>query len=143
MWLIGLTWKKSHKKIDVWQGSATSMGGGKFLIAASLTNSPVYHMSMFLLPKTVVKRMEKNSRKFFWQGNSKKRKYYLVKWSKVCKSKKKGGLGIKNLRKMNISLLIKWWWKLENEDGLWQDIVKAKYLRAGRGGGGAGSSDMH
>lgn len=30
---------------------------------------------------------------------------------------------------MNISLLCKWWWKLENDNGIWQDIVKAKYLR--------------
>lgn len=25
-------------------------------------------------------------------------------------------------------LLCKWWWKLEQEEGLWQDLVKAKYL---------------
>jgi hypothetical protein len=42
----------------------------------------------------------------------------------ICKSKKKGGLGIKNLRKMNISLLCKWWWMLEKEDGLWHEIVR-------------------
>jgi hypothetical protein len=40
----------------------------------------------------------------------------------------KRGLGIKNLRKMNISLLCKWWWMLENENGLWQEIVKMKYV---------------
>lgn len=51
-----------------------------------------------------------------------------MKWIKICKSKKNGGLGIKNLRKMNISLLTKWWWKLER-DGLWQEIVKFKYLK--------------
>jgi hypothetical protein len=28
---------------------------------------------------------------------------------------------------MNISLLCKWWWKLENEEGLWQEIVRKKY----------------
>lgn len=28
-----------------------------------------------------------------------------------------------------MSLLSKWWWKLEQEDGLWKDIVKAKYLQ--------------
>jgi hypothetical protein len=42
---------------------------------------------------------------------------------------KKGGWGIKDIRKMNISLLCKWWWRLQNEKGLWQDIVRAKYLR--------------
>ena len=30
---------------------------------------------------------------------------------------------------MNISLLCKWWWKLDTEKGLWQDIVQYKYLR--------------
>lgn len=30
---------------------------------------------------------------------------------------------------MNISLLCKWWWKLEKEDGLWQKIVQFKYLK--------------
>ena len=30
---------------------------------------------------------------------------------------------------MNISLLCKWWWKLETEEGLWQNIVKAKYIK--------------
>lgn len=58
-----------------------------------------------------------------------KKKYHLVKWENICKSKKKGGLGIKDLRRMNISLLCKWWWKLEKEEGLWQEIVKFKYLR--------------
>ena len=58
-----------------------------------------------------------------------KKKYHLVKWEIICKSKKKGGIGIKNLKWLNISLLCKWWWKLEKEDGLWQQIVKFKYMR--------------
>jgi hypothetical protein len=41
----------------------------------------------------------------------------------------KNGLGIKDLRKMNINLLCKWWWILETKDGLWQDIVKLKYVK--------------
>lgn len=30
---------------------------------------------------------------------------------------------------MNLSLLCKWWWKLEHESGLWQDLVKFKYFK--------------
>jgi hypothetical protein len=45
------------------------------------------------------------------------------------KGKKKEGLGIKNLRKVNVSLICKWWWILENGEGLWQDIVKLKYVK--------------
>jgi hypothetical protein len=53
----------------------------------------------------------------------------MVKWSRVCCSKSKGGLGVKDLRKKNISLPCKWWWKLETQSDLWKQIVKAKYLR--------------
>jgi hypothetical protein len=51
----------------------------------------------------------------------------LVKWIKVTSPKQKGGLGIKDLRRMNLSLLCRWWWKLEHEEGIWQEIVRKKY----------------
>jgi len=69
-------------------------------------------MSIYLLPKTIVDNLDKQRRKFFWQGGT-RRKYHLVKWDTICKSKPKGGLGVKNISKMNIGLLCKWWWKLE------------------------------
>jgi hypothetical protein len=84
-------------------------------------------MSIYPLHKTAIKNTDK-VRTFFWQGGSTKRKYHLVRWSKICKAKKKGGLGVKDLRKMNVSLLWKWWWKLEHETGIWQRLVAAKYV---------------
>lgn len=53
----------------------------------------------------------------------------MLKWKRICRSKQKGGLGVLDLEKQNISLMTKWWWKLETQDGLWQKIVKAKYFR--------------
>jgi len=85
-------------------------------------------MSLYLLPKTTTDSLDKQRRTFFWQGGGQKKKYHLVKWDINNKSKKQGGLGIKNIRKMNISLLCKWWWKLEAKNGLWQQIVRQKYL---------------
>ena len=35
---------------------------------------------------------------------------------------------MKDLHKQNVSLMIKWWWKLETQTGMWQDIVRARYL---------------
>jgi hypothetical protein len=110
--------ENSTNKLDTWQGNSLPIAGRTTLINSSLINSTIYHMSMFLLSKIVIKRMDKGMRKFFWRGGSLKKQYHLVKWSKICKSKKKGGLGIKNLRKMNMSLLCKWWWALEREEGL-------------------------
>jgi hypothetical protein len=70
-----------------------------------------------MLCKTFLEKMDKHRRRFFWHGKKLKRGYYMVKWTKVCGSKKKGGLGILDLHKQNISLLCKWWWKLDSELG--------------------------
>jgi hypothetical protein len=65
----GLGWKKKlQKKLDIWQGNSLSIAGRTTLINSSLINTTIYHMSMFLMPKTVIKRIEKGRRKFFWQG---------------------------------------------------------------------------
>lgn len=84
---------------------------------------------MYLLPLTTIDKLDKTRKKFFWQGDGMRRKYHLVKWEIITKPKDKGGLGIKDSRKMNISLLCICWWKLENEDGLWQEIARKKYLK--------------
>jgi hypothetical protein len=119
--------EKLLKRLDGWKGNALSLGGRLILINSCLSSVPTYYMSMHMLPKNILKRMDRTRKRFFSQGGGEKRKYYLVKWSKITRPKQKGGLGIKDLRKMNISLLCKWWWKLEHEEGLWQKIVKKKY----------------
>jgi hypothetical protein len=58
------------KKLDVWQGNSFSMGGRAVLINSSLSNTATYHMSMFIMPLTTIKRMDKVRRKFFWQGGA-------------------------------------------------------------------------
>ena len=45
----------------------------------------------------------------------------MVAWKTICKSKIKGGLGIKDISK--------WWWKLDTENGLWEELVEKKYLK--------------
>ena len=57
------------------------------------------------------------------------RKYHLVRWLDVCQPKDLGGLAVTNLEFKNTSLLCRWLWCLENENGAWQDIIKAKYLK--------------
>jgi hypothetical protein len=46
----------------------------------------------------------------------------------MCQPKDQGGLGIQNLEIQNECLLIKWLFKVVNEDGSWQRILRNKYL---------------
>ena len=56
------------------------------------------------------------------------KKISWVKWETVCQTKINGGLGVKDLRVMNISLLAKWQWRLLDGDmALWKDVLNAKY----------------
>jgi hypothetical protein len=100
-------------------------------IDACLSSVAVYQMSMRLLHKTTIEQIDKPIRSFFWAGSADKKKYHFVKWKWICKPKRKGGLGIKDLHLFNISLMCKWWWKLENESGPWQDLMKHKYMSCG------------
>jgi hypothetical protein len=46
----------------------------------------------------------------------------------VCKSKADGGLGIRDLRVVNLALLGKWRWRILSEgQGIWRDILLARY----------------
>jgi hypothetical protein len=82
----------------------------------------------FLLPEDVLHKLDYYRSRFFWQGNSEKKKYQLVKWSIVCRPKDQGGLGVHDLQVKNSALLDEWLFKLLTEDGVWQTILRRKYI---------------
>jgi hypothetical protein len=54
----------------------------------------------------------------------------------VCRPKKEGGLGVKDLRIMNISLLAKWKWRLLSEGkSIWKNALQERYSGGERGFG--------
>ena len=110
--LRNLDWKnaeeKMEKKLGTWQGRFLSYGGKLALIRESLSNVPFYMMSLFELPKGVEKKMDVIRKRLLWNGNDNENKYHLVNWETVCQPTDQGGLGVVDLRVMNISLLCKW-----------------------------------
>jgi hypothetical protein len=85
-------------------------------------------LSFFRISKGVLKKLDYYRSRFFWQCDEHQKKYRLTKWSILCTPKCAGGLGITNLDIQNICLLSKWLFKLLNEDGMWQTLLKRKYL---------------
>ena len=87
-------------------------------------------MSIYRLPAKIRHKIDKIRRKFLWHGgNSTRKKYSLVTWNAVCKSKDQGGLGILDLKIMNNALLAKWWIRFHDNSitGIWKDILHCKY----------------
>lgn len=83
-------------------------------------------LSFFQLPKGVLHILDYFRSRFFWQGDSERKKYRLPKWSVHCRPKDQGGLGIHDLDVKNRALLDKWLFKLLMEDGVWQTLLRRK-----------------
>jgi hypothetical protein len=88
----------------------------------------MFMLSFMEILKGVRKRLDFYRSRFFWQSDENKKKYRLSKWNIVCRPKDQGGLGIEVLEIKNKCLLSKWLFKLLNEEGMWQQILRNKYL---------------
>ncbi|KAK1258937.1 hypothetical protein QJS04_geneDACA020242 [Acorus gramineus] len=98
-----------ERRLAGWQSSFLSLGGKIILIQSVLSNLPIYFLSLFSVPKGILRALEGIRRRFLWnraKGNS--RRVHLVKWDKVCRGRKEGGTGILNMADMNKALLLKW-----------------------------------
>jgi hypothetical protein len=90
----------------------------------------MYMMSFFAIPRGVLKKLDYFRSRFFWKIDDPKRKYRLAKWSILCRPKNQGGLGIHDLDTKNIAFRCKWLFRLLTTDGMWQQILRNKYLHS-------------
>jgi hypothetical protein len=126
--LTNVEWKIAEERLQLclssWKGKLLYIGGRLVLINSVMSNMVLYMLSFFLLPKGVLNRLDFFRSRFFWQGDSEKKKYRLAKWSVVCRPKDQGGLGIQDLEVKNMTLLGKWLFRLLIEDRVWQTILR-------------------
>jgi hypothetical protein len=115
-------------RLGAWGNKFVSLGGRIVLINAVLSAIPVFYLSFMKMPVKVWKEVVKIQRSFLWGGLSKRSHTCWVKWDDICRPKKEGGLGIRDLRLVNSSLLAKWRWKLlSHEKEGWKDVIISKY----------------
>lgn len=73
-----------------------------------LSSLPTYAMCTFLLPKTVIKQIDKFRKHCLWHSSDlSNRKPPKAAWPMVSLSKDEGGLGVLDLNAQNRSLLMK------------------------------------
>ncbi|KAL9679993.1 hypothetical protein QQ045_017864 [Rhodiola kirilowii] len=90
---------KMTARLECWSNRFLSRAGRKVLVSAVL-QAMVFFLGVSL---------------FLWKGRCDKKGGHLVSWEKVCRDKKKGGLGIKDIELMNYSMVINQMWG--NKDG--------------------------
>lgn len=98
------------------------------LIQSVLSALPSFIMQTVDVPVSILNDMEKHMRSFFWNEVTGEKHMHFLAWDKICKPKNQGGLGFKNLRKMNLALLTKLGLQmLIHRDRLWVKMLWAKY----------------
>lgn len=90
----------------------------------------IYWASVFILPKTVVKEINKHLKGFLWCQGDLTRGKAKVSWTTICKPKDQGGLGIKDLQLWNEVLIMKHLWNIAaKKDTLWVKWINIEKLK--------------
>src|ERR1041385_1854270 len=99
------------KRIDTrLSGCSTLLSYGEklTLIRSVFTSLPTFYMCSLSIPAGIMERINKYIRHCFWRKyGMEDRGAALIAWSKVCKPKDRGGLGILDLATHNKCLLMK------------------------------------
>lgn len=94
--------EKFEKILSMWKRQCLSLGGRITLIKATLSNLPIYYMSIFKMPRLVLDKLDHLRRSFLWKGRSDKRKLHLMKWSEAVKPKYAGGAWLPSVEELGI-----------------------------------------
>lgn len=115
-------------KLEGWQSSLLSQAGRLTLIRSVLDSFTVYSASATSIPHSILRRIESICSNFFWQGYESTHRKHWISWDKICRPVAEGGLGIRNLYEMKISLYVKLLWNSLYSNSLWANFIRSKYI---------------
>ena len=105
-----------------------SLGGRIVLLNSILNAIPIFFLFFMKIPAKVLCMVTRIQRDFLWGGVRGGRKTCWVKWRKICTPRTKGGLGVRDVKLVNLSLIAKWKWRLLQSDiPLWKVVLRDKY----------------
>ena len=121
--------EKLNNKLSGWKEKLLSHAIKEILIKAVAQAIPTYIMSVFQLLNALCDELTSMFRSFWWGQNNGKNKIAWSSWDKICVPKTKGGLGFRDLKAFNLTLLAKRGWRLQtNTSSLVHRVFKARYF---------------
>jgi len=121
-------WKRIEKKINHWVNRYLTLGGRLTLAKSVLESMPVYWLSLYKVPCTILAGIRKRIFSFIWKGKNSLEKLHLARWEILAMPKNKGGWGIKNLSLFSQALRLKSLWRGLTANTFWGQVLIDKYL---------------
>ncbi|XP_074291932.1 uncharacterized protein LOC141618749 [Silene latifolia] len=117
-------------RIRGWGARKLSYAGRLVLVQAVLSQLHSFWTRIFIIPATVMDRINHICRNYLWCGSDEFHKTPPVAGDRVCTAKKYGGLGIVNGKNWNMAMLGKYvWWLAEKTYHLWIRWVNHMYIK--------------
>lgn len=121
--------EKIQKRMASWKRRLLNKAGKICLVKSVTSSIPIYPMQTHFLPKSVCNQIDSLTRQFIWGKEGNTRSWNLVNWEVLTSPTDCGGLGIRDTRLTNLSLLAKLIWSILHEKNkLWVQVITHKYL---------------
>lgn len=120
--------KKIRKRLAGWKARILSFGGRITLINYVLCSIPIYTMASNMVPKSVLKCIDKFMANILWNSQGESCAHW-VSWESVCSPKEEGGLRIYKLDTVRNILNTKLLWLVLTGNCLWSRYAKSEYFR--------------
>ena len=122
---------KMESKLRNWTYRALNFPTQLTLVKSILQAISAYIFFVLLVPKSIIKRIKAIQRNFLWGSSELKQRWALVDWGTICKPKRAGGLGLRDLELANKAMSAKIWWRwVTHMEEPWAKFWHNKYARA-------------
>ncbi|XBI06650.1 hypothetical protein VPH35_134643 [Triticum aestivum] len=112
------------KILPGWQRGMITRPGRLILVNQVMRARPTHHLIVSEAPKWALDKVDKGCRAIFWAGSEEvSAGKCVVSWQRVCKPKYLGGLGVMDLGKHGLALLLRWEWLRRTDSSRpWQGL---------------------
>ncbi|XP_043717613.1 uncharacterized mitochondrial protein AtMg00310-like [Telopea speciosissima] len=120
---------KLSGKLHGWSQKFLTHAGKEILLKSAALPITNFASSHFKIPMSIHNSIRKEATHFLWGGTVDEPKIHWMSWKRLCSSKERGELGLRDQWTHNKALLSKVAWRLYSDPGsTWAQFMKSIYF---------------